>query len=150
MSRMIRTLLLVAGLPAMAPVQADDDLGRLFTTPEQRARIEARRQGRAPVETPVAVVDRLRVDGIMISSDGRRRVWINGAGVAPDAPGSEVSLFRDGRVRLELDAKGTRRDLRPGQVLDRITGEVHEGYQPAPEAPEGGAAPPPAGNGEAG
>ncbi|WP_297529033.1 hypothetical protein [Thiohalobacter sp.] len=136
MSRLIRSLLLAAGLPALMPVQAGDDLGRLFTTPEQRGRIEARRQGRVPVETPVAVVDRLRVDGIMMSSDGRRRVWINGAGVAPDAPGSDVSLFRDGWVRLELDAKGTRRDLKPGQVLDRITGEVREGYQPAPEAPD--------------
>jgi len=135
-SRLIRSLLLAAGLPVLMPVHAGDDLGRLFTTPEQRGRIEARRQGRAPVETPVAVVDRLRVDGIMLSSDGRRRVWINGAEVMPDAPGSEVSLFRDGRVRLELDAKGTRRDLKPGQVLDRITGEVHEGYQPAPEAPD--------------
>lgn len=114
-----------------------DDLGRLFTTPADRARIDAVRAGRAPAAesdapaNPVAA-DRLIVNGTLTGSDGKRLVWVNGARV--EADGRDYILQKDGRVRLGW-RDGTRA-LKPGQGLDLSSGEVFEGYarpvEPAP------------------
>lgn len=114
-----------------------DDLGRLFTTSADRARIDALREGTAPVTEPSAIAstetaDRLILNGTLTGSDGKRMVWVNGARV--EADGRDHVLQRDGRVRLEW-REGTRA-LKPGQGLDMSSGEIFERYaRPAEPAP---------------
>jgi hypothetical protein len=84
------------------------ELGRLFFTPEQRAALDARRKARMP-DKPAAVVasPTTKLDGYVRRSTGPSTVWVNGEPLpegAPEAP----------------------RGLRPGQVLDRGTGEVRD------------------------
>jgi hypothetical protein len=128
-------VLLCLGLCAGSPAWADD-LGRLFTTPADRARIDAVRAGRAPAAEPDApanavTADRLIVSGILTGSDGKRLVWVNGTRVEE---GRDPVLQKDGRIRLGW-RDGTRA-LKPGQGLDLSSGEIFESYarsvEPAP------------------
>ena len=71
-------------------VQANEALGRLFFTPEQRhtfdqMRIDFHRSGQAPVSNPPSLplpktlpkMDKVQVNGIVISSHGRYAAWVN-------------------------------------------------------------------------
>ena len=85
------------------------DPGRLFYTPEQRARLEATRAHKpSPSKAPVAAFDSPPIvfDGVVKRSDGAATSWINGR------PHSGTS-----------QANG----LRPGQI--RAAGKVYEPYQ---------------------
>ncbi|MCW8875144.1 MAG: hypothetical protein OQK27_05255 [Gammaproteobacteria bacterium] len=111
-------------------VQADD-LGRLFTTPADRARIDVvRAGGTAVIEAgePVTTVNRdyMTLDGTLIGSDGKRLVWLNGTRVEPDGSDRPMRLMKDGQVRM--DWRDGTRTLKPGQMLDWSTGEVIERY----------------------
>jgi hypothetical protein len=132
----LRLLAILACLLGGAGSAAADDLGRLFTTPAERARIDAVRAGHAPDAAPETIVssaaDRLIVNGTLTGSDGRRAVWVNGTRVTPG--GRDAALLGDGRVRLGW-RDGTRA-LKPGQGLDLSSGEIFEGYaRPADPAP---------------
>ena len=122
---MTRCLLaLVLLLPGAAPAQ---DLGRLFFTPEQRSALDARRRARVPdkpAAAPVVASPTTRLDGYVKRSGGPSTVWVNGESVtegtaqAPRIGGNEVSVpVGDG---------GSRVRLRPGEVLDRGSGEVRD------------------------
>lgn len=63
-----------------APLAAQEgktapDLGRLFTTPQQRQRID--QPGKASAAEPAAG-EAGRVDGVMRRSEGRTVVWVDG------------------------------------------------------------------------
>ncbi|HEY9197725.1 MAG TPA: hypothetical protein VIR60_00075 [Gammaproteobacteria bacterium] len=131
-----RLVVLVAALSAGAHAQADD-LGRLFTTPGERARIDALRAGRVvtdDADQPQTVIaDRIILNGTLTGSDGKRLAWINGAAVDA-ARDPNVTLLRDGEVRLHLRDGALARDLKPGQGVDTASGKVFENYQ-RPVAP---------------
>lgn len=125
---------LLAALALLAASTAPaDDLGRLFTTTAERARINALRSGRALLpETTAATAatdEQLLINGTLSGSDGKRLVWINGARAEI---GQGVQLLRDGRVRMQLRDGALQRDLRPGQGIDTLSGEVFERYTRAP------------------
>jgi hypothetical protein len=116
MRRALALLLCMAFSPAL-PAQ---ELGRLFFTPEQREALDARRRARVPdkpAAAPVIASPTTRLDGYVHRSDGKHTVWVNGdtADAAPQA---------DGRVPVTAGDGGARVRLKPGQVLDRGTGEV--------------------------
>jgi len=120
----MRRLLLVALLAASAPC-ASQDVGRLFFTPEQRAALDARRQARVP-DKPSAVVvasPTTRVDGFVKRSSGPSTVWVNGE---PLPEGSGDSPRIGPRVSIPLGEGGRRATLKPGETLDRGTGEVRD------------------------
>ena len=87
-----RSALLVL-LALAAPAAIALELGTLFTTPEERARLDRLRRGepdsgpsegaRAPNPTLTGYVKR---------SDGRNTVWIDGAPLAVSRPGSGALL----------------------------------------------------------
>jgi hypothetical protein len=87
--------LLAAALCLAASLAGAADLGTLFTTPEERARLDRIRRGdppagdatvtEAPTRAPV-------VTGYVKRSDGRSTVWIDG---------SPVSVSRGGAALLE-------------------------------------------------
>lgn len=113
---------------AAAPARAQE-LGRLFFTPEQRVALDARRKARLPDKpaAPVVAVPVTRVDGYVKRSGGPSTVWVNGDPLtesAPEAPRIDASE-PSGSVSLTVGESGRTR-LRPGEALDRGTGEVHD------------------------
>jgi len=121
--------LLVIGLLICLPVKAQD-LGRLFFTPEQRAALDARRKARVPdkpAAAPLLFSPTTRLDGYVRRSDGRSTVWVNGASVDDAAPRA------DGRVSVGVGDSRARARLKPGEILDRSSGEVTDGLGPSGE-----------------
>lgn len=116
----------------MANAQADN-LGQLFTSPLERARIDALRAGMRPQqETASATAARVVVNGTLRGSDGKRLVWLNGAAINPSSA-DNMTLLGDGRVKFNW-REGTR-TLKPGQGIDQSSGEVFEYHTPVPVAP---------------
>ena len=97
------------------------EVGRLFFTPEQREALDARRRARVPdkpAPTPTAVSPTTRLDGYVRRSDGRATVWVNGDTADDSRP------LADGRVSVNVGDGPGRVRLKPGEVLDRGSGEV--------------------------
>ena len=120
----MRIFTVLALLLATAPCKAQE-VGRLFFTPEQRAALDARRKARVPDKPAAAVVasPTTRVDGFVKRSSGPSTVWVNGEPL-PEGSGD---LPRIGpRVSVPLGEAGRRANLRPGETLDRGTGEVRD------------------------
>jgi hypothetical protein len=138
--------------------QAQQPLGRLFFTPEERARLDASRKealanaarpkaaapAAAPRPAPTARV--LTLNGIVHRSDGETIIWVNGkpvphrGGAATVAPGS-VGADTAGLVLTE---SGRRVRLKVGQSVEANSAVVEEGYKRRRTLPTAVAAPPPA------
>jgi hypothetical protein len=119
---MRRAALLLAAM-LLAPCAQAQDIGRLFFTPEQRAALDARRRARVPdkpAATPLVASPTTRLDGYVRRSQGPSTVWVNGASVDEARPGS------DARVSVPVGDAGARVRLKPGETLDRGTGEVRD------------------------
>jgi hypothetical protein len=127
---MTRALILLAFIASIPPASAQE-LGRLFLTEEQRAALDARRKARTPDRptTPATVTSpSTRVDGYVQRSGGPSTVWVNGESLGvegTDAPRIE-SGRREGRVSVPVGDGAVRFSLKPGQVLDRNTGEIRD------------------------
>jgi hypothetical protein len=121
--------LLLAG--AGSAVQAQE-LGRLFFTPEQRAALDARRKARVPDKPAAAVVvasPTTRVDGFVRRSQGPSTVFVNGEPLTTDAQADSPHIVRDRgepKVSLPGGEAAARFTLRPGEMLDRGSGEVRD------------------------
>jgi hypothetical protein len=113
-------------LALLAPsVGIAQELGRLFFTPEQREALDSRRKARVPDKPAAAMVvsPTTRVDGFVKRSAGPSTVWVNGEALpegSGDAPRIAPSLS------VTLGEGGRRTALKPGEVLDRGTGEVRD------------------------
>lgn len=127
---MRRLLLLVAASIALVPAARAQELGRLFFTPDQRAALDARRKARVPDKPAAAAASpTTRLDGYVQRSGGPSTVWVNGEGqleTSPDAPRIGATRRDDGRVSVPVGEGGARVGLRPGETLDRGTGEVRD------------------------
>lgn len=107
------------------------DLGRLFFTPEQRAALDARRKARVPDRPaqPLVASPTTRLDGYVKRSGGRSTVWVNGESLqegSPERPRIEPGRSSDGGVAVTVGEGRARVLLKPGQVLDRGSGEVRD------------------------
>jgi hypothetical protein len=127
---MSRFLLLVACALAAPALQAQE-LGRLFFTPEQRASLDARRRARVPDKpnAPTVVSPTTRLDGYVKRNEGPSTVWVNGDPLletSPEAPRIGANRRDDGRVSVPVGESGARVGLRPGETLDRGSGEVRD------------------------
>jgi hypothetical protein len=112
----------------LAPAQAQE-LGRLFFTPEQRAAMDARRKARVPDKPAATVVasPETKLDGFVQRSSGPSTVWVNGEPLpegSADAP--RIGRGAEPRVSVPLGEGGRRAGMKPGEVLDRGTGEVRD------------------------
>jgi hypothetical protein len=129
---MTRPLVALALMLAAATAGAQE-LGRLFFTPEQRQALDARRKARVPDKPAVAPVlasPTTRVDGFVRRSGGPSTVWVNGESLpeSTDAEGPRIERGRstDSRVSIGVGNGNARARLKPGQVIDRGTGEVRD------------------------
>jgi len=116
----MRRLLLVLSIALSQGLHAQE-LGRLFFTPEQRDALDARRRARVPdkpAPTPIVASPVTRLDGYVRRSDGRSTVWVNGDTL------DDSRAQADGRVSVPVGEGGARVRLKPGEMLDRGSGEV--------------------------
>jgi hypothetical protein len=101
------------------------EVGRLFFTPEQRAALDARRRARVP-DKPAAVVvtsPSTKLDGYVKRSRGPSTVWVNGEPM-PEGAGDAPRIGP--LVSVSVGEGGRRATLRPGEAIDRDTGEVRD------------------------
>lgn len=119
---MNRLLVLLVGLLLFQDADAQQ-LGRLFFSDDQRAALDARRRARVPDKpsaAPVVASPTTRLDGFVKRSEGPSTVWVNGEPLQENVRPGERS------VSVPVGDSGTRVELKPGQVLDRGTGEVRD------------------------
>lgn len=107
-------LLLVLCASILMPGQADaqEGLGRLFHTPEQRRQLDELRRLGAPrpgLETSPA----LRLDGVVRHPDGRVTVWVNGR---PAGAGRAIAGQAPDQARITTET-GKSVPLRVGEAL---------------------------------
>lgn len=107
---------------AMPPAAVGADLGRLFFTPQQRQDMDRRRLTNAQ-ESVVVVESVLTVDGHVSRSGGPATTWINGAPQNDSRPGRDPS-----QVVIQPTESEPKVSVKVGQTLDRVRGEVREGF----------------------
>lgn len=149
---------LVWALCVLAPgvATADEDLGRLFHTPAERALLDAAREAVAlpldvPVEAPGPTVPSapgddapaaaapVTVNGVVQRERGPSTAWINGAaGTRVELEARDGGQVRIGRGVVEIggerhgaarDVPATRARVKPGQVFDPAQGRVVESFE---------------------
>jgi hypothetical protein len=118
--------LLIVSLASINQPCSAQALGRLFFTPEQRQALDARRRARLPdrPSAPVVTSPTTKLNGYVSRDNGKSTVWVNGEALpesAPEAP----RIGGSGRVTVNVESGG-RTSLRPGETLDRGTGEVRD------------------------
>jgi hypothetical protein len=120
---MKRIAVLLATALALGEAYAQQPLGRLFFTEEQRAALDARRKARVPdkpAAAPVTASPITRLDGFVKRSRGPDTVWVNGEPLPQEVGPGERS------VSVPLGEGGARVQLKPGESLDRGSGEVRD------------------------
>jgi hypothetical protein len=122
---MKRLALLLAFLSCSGACAAQE-LGRLFFTPEQRQALDARRRARMPdrPSAPLVASPTTRVDGYVRRGNGKSTVFVNGEPLPENAP--EAPRIGADRASVNVGESGARAALKPGETLDRSTGEVRD------------------------
>ena len=104
---------------ATGQVAAQEKLGRLFFTEQQRQDLDRRRQANIQ-ETAAAVESTVTVNGQVSRSSGRSTTWLNGV------PQENARRPLDpARVTLP-GGEGASVNLKIGQTLDKVRGEVRD------------------------
>jgi hypothetical protein len=127
------------------PAGSAQELGRLFSTPDERAILDEIRRDRdmaipesapqpvATVEAPK--VEQLTIDGLVIRSGGANSAWINGRPVSDGWTTREgvrvdtASGQSGGTVKFTLPSGAGTVALKPGQKIDVSSGVVVEVYE---------------------
>jgi hypothetical protein len=134
MKRWAWLCLLLFALPAWA----QDSLGRLFFTPEQRAMLDlARRTQQASgAETGGDEYQGVTLNGLVVRSDGKSTVWINGRPQQSGQPaGYGIAKGRaPASANIQLPGGHESVRLKVGQTLDPASGRIEEGYRRPPRA----------------
>jgi len=140
-------LIVVAFLLAVAtgPAGAQEALGRLFFTEQQRQDLDRRRQANIQ-ETTVVVDSLVTVNGQVSRASGKNTTWINGV------PQTSTRKPHDpARVTLPGAEGEPSVTVKVGQTLDKVRGEIRDpsssgktGTPPAPGNSGGRTETPPA------
>jgi hypothetical protein len=104
---------------------ASDELGRLFFNPERRAALERQRELNLPQQQALGENDSLTIDGIVMRSNGKRTIWINGTAVSEDSPTIRfrANPARPGTARLAAGDEPPV-TLTVGSTVSRNSGQV--------------------------
>lgn len=134
---------IAAVLMMLPPIAGAQRLGRLFSTPDERALLDELRREQQIVEpepqaeevfSDTPSVEHVTINGIVLRSDGADSAWINGRQVdagarTRDGVRVDTSATRGGRVRITLPSGAETVDLKPGQKIDVESGVVVEAYE---------------------
>lgn len=131
--------LLVIPLCALyvASVCADGSaLGRLFTTPQQRAALDQmRHSGELRDAQPLAsesmtapANEKITFNGMYIAPDGERHYWINGSEKKPQSI-NVIRLDSSGVVTVKHAMRDSLVQMRAGQSLQPDTGKIARYYE---------------------
>ncbi|MEG0881873.1 MAG: hypothetical protein RSH52_11465 [Janthinobacterium sp.] len=138
---MKRAALLCALLAGAVPsLQAQvPQLGRLFSSPEQRAQLDAQRYGPpapdpamaapAPPPPPPPPAPPEELKGVVQRSSGRSTVWLNQE--VQNEPHNRLASGKPGTLTLRL-SNGQVVLLKPGQRYDPASGTVSEAQEAPP------------------
>jgi hypothetical protein len=105
---------------AAGPVAAQENLGRLFFTEQQRQDLDRRRQANIQ-ETAVVVESTVTVNGQVSRSSGRSTTWINGVPQESARRPSDPA-----RVTLPGGEGAPSVSVKVGQTLDKVRGEIRD------------------------
>ena len=135
--------LAAASLPA--PGAGTQGFGRLFSSPEERSRLDALRERGEPHAPPApaarvqpAPLSRLTVNGVVMRDKGPDFVWINGERVSRDERtqgGIRGRGEAGARVRVTLPHGAGVVRLKAGQRVNLLTGAIRDAYETDPAAP---------------
>jgi hypothetical protein len=152
---MLRTITFLSILLALTGAARAQEIGRLFSTPAERAALERGRHAKklpgapaaaaseaAPPQMAMAAGEQFMVVNgtVRRSGTGRETTWIDSvAHSGNDRLPAGATLSRGttaGKVELTLRS-GQRISVKPGQQVDAVSGQVRESYQraPAPKLP---------------
>lgn len=134
--------------PAAKP--AAEPLGRMFFTPAQRVSLDVARKQRARTTvateateevaaTAAPVPQTITFDGMVRRSDGKSTVWINNRPVNEnEQAGGGVVFGRirpDGGISLQVPQTGRSVELKVGQSIELLSGQIEDAYLRKPPAP---------------
>lgn len=136
---MRKLIISLVGLCCILPTSSfaayfeEGSLGRLFTTPQQRHKIDAFRKGKSVGIThdQTSPAD-VKIQGMVIRSDGKNTVWVNGKSTLDSSRvgGVDVKLnslnHKTDKVTVVINNKVVR--LKPGQVWSEDSGKVTDSY----------------------
>lgn len=131
-SLLASAMLILISMPAKSE-DGVEGLGRLFIDAEQREKLESVRRGtyKAEVEQE-SRVSNIRIDGIMLRSDGENVIWINGESALHGTPIEGVNInpksANGDTYNVQLSIDGKRISLKPGQNWSEGTGTIKDGY----------------------
>ena len=121
--------LLIAGTLALSPAYAEDELGRLFFSPERRQHLDRQRQSNIPTQVEMGEDPTLTINGVVTRSSGKRTVWINSTAHNESDPKREITATpvrkEPGRVVIRTE-HASNKDLRVGDSLNQSTGETRD------------------------
>ena len=110
-----------------------EGLGKLFIDPVQREKLESVRRGTYNAEKErESRVSNVRVNGVMIRSDGENVIWINGEstldgslmqGLSVNPKSADAETFK---VQVKIEDK--RVNMKPGQNWSEGTGTIKDNY----------------------
>ncbi len=110
-----------------------EGLGRLFVDVEQREKLESVRRGTYDIEVEKeSRVSNVRVNGVMMRSDGENVVWINGENTLDGEPVKGVKVnpetANSETFKVQVDIDGKRINIKPGQNWSEGTGTIKDNY----------------------
>ncbi len=110
-----------------------ENLGTLFTDSSQREQLEAVRRGTYLEEAEKNNrVSNIRVDGLMIRSDGRNVVWVNGSSTLDNSSIEGIKVNTEAAdkdsQKVPVNIDGKRVYVKPGQIWSEGTGRVTDNY----------------------
>jgi len=116
-----------------------ESFGRIFTTPKQRALLDNirryPRQKKTKSKTQITASKKgVNINGIVIRSNGKNTVWINGkSNLQTNKPEVDVKVnqsdIRKDSVTITLSNPNKRITLKPGQAVDPLTGKIRDSYK---------------------
>jgi len=128
--------LLLLSISLSLPLWAQDEVqGRLFTTPQERARLDLLREREkqhphATTDSAVAGepdIDEATLDGYVTRSSGKNTAWINQNAHSEAERGNSLKVVQKPghAAQISMLARDGRRvTIKVGDTLDRVTGKV--------------------------
>jgi hypothetical protein len=122
---LLAALALAAALSPPAP--AEEELGRLFFTPERRQTLDRQRQLNIQEQQEAPEDPTLTINGVVTRSSGKRTVWINGVAQNENEKPGGVNVTTNRKEPGKVIVQGSDApagDAKVGDTVNRNTGEA--------------------------